>query len=106
MSDELNQSHSSPDRAVSRVVARNILLLRTDHGLTLAQVSDRTAEMSGVRVPPATLSKIERKQARVDVDQLCALARVFGLTPAQMLSPMEITQSSTHLPRYPRRTED
>ena len=105
MSDELNQSHSSPDRAVSRVVARNVLLLRAARGWTLVELSDRT-QSTGFKVPPATLSKIERGDARVDVDQLCALAPVFGMTPGDLLRPMEITHTGTHLPHYPRETGD
>lgn len=101
MPDELIQPHSCPERAVSRIVARNVSLLRADRRWTQTELSDRT-QVLGVRVAKATLSKMERLSARVDVDQLCVLAEVFGRTPAEMLRPMGVATTGTDLPRYPK----
>lgn len=65
-------------------VAANLRQLRRQRGLDLADVVDRLAQ-AGWPIGLNTLSKIERGQRRVDVDDLTALALALDVTPNRLL---------------------
>ena len=60
--------------------------LRKQAGLTIGDVSQRSG------ISPAVLSKLERNQSQAELDTLFRLARVFGLSAADLLA---LTESRT-----------
>ncbi|MFH8737968.1 helix-turn-helix domain-containing protein [Streptomyces sp. NPDC017964] len=69
-----------------RNVRNNVRRLREDRRWSYGEVADRTAR-AGHPIPVLELSGIDAGTRRVDVDELVALARVFGLSPEQLLEP-------------------
>lgn len=67
-----------------RMVAENVRLTREATGLSYAALSSEL-EALGHRIPVLGLRRIEAKARRVDVDDLMALAAVFGVPPIQLL---------------------
>ncbi|HEX2210855.1 MAG TPA: helix-turn-helix transcriptional regulator [Longimicrobium sp.] len=68
------------------VVARNVLRLRMQRGLTQQQL----AQMLGVKQP--RVAQIESASANLQIDTIDRLAAVFGVEPARLLqaeSPSE-----------------
>lgn len=61
-------------------VARNVRLMRTARHLTYAELSDRLGA-AGRPIPVLGLRRLEVGDRRVDVDDLMALASVFGVQP-------------------------
>lgn len=57
--------------------------LRKREGLTIGELSGRSG------ISPAVISKLERNQTRAELETLFRLARVFGLTAADLLSLVE-----------------
>lgn len=70
----------------SLAVAGNLRTIRLGLGLTLQDVADEMTRRLRVMTPSA-VSKIERAERRVDVDDLTALAAVLGVTPTDLLLP-------------------
>ena len=66
--------------------ARNIERLRTELGISQRQLAVRLTEL-GRPVPGTALSKIERGERRVDVDDLVAIALALGVSPSTLLLP-------------------
>jgi transcriptional regulator with XRE-family HTH domain len=90
-----------PQGPTAERVARAVRALRHRLGLDLANVSNRLAEV-GWPIALAQLSKLERGERRVDVDDLTALALVLDVTPARLLldaeadaEPLGLTPSVT-----------
>lgn len=71
----------------SGVVAGNLRKVRLNRGLTLQDVAERLTER-GRTMTTSAVSKIERAERRVDVDDLTALAAVLGVTPTDLLMPV------------------
>lgn len=67
-------------------VAKNIQLIRENRRLTYVELSQLLAE-SGRAIPVLGLRRIERGNRRVDVDDLIALATVFGVRPEALWAP-------------------
>jgi transcriptional regulator with XRE-family HTH domain len=65
-------------------LAENLKRMRFTQRLTTAQLAE---SVSGLGRPmyANTITKIEKLQRRVDVDDLVALAAALGVTPAQLL---------------------
>mgnify|MGYP003774481281 CR=1 FL=1 len=57
--------------------------LRKREGLTIGEVSARSG------ISPAVISKLERNQTHAELETVFRLARVFGLTAADLLSLVE-----------------
>lgn len=96
-------------RPISRLVGRNVQLMRAARGWTLMDLSERIRASGQPGIPLSTISKIERGEGRVDVDQLVGLAAGLDLAPAVLITPLsvssqsrEVTSTGTDLPRYPR----
>ncbi|PPG53754.1 hypothetical protein C5C24_01760 [Rathayibacter sp. AY2B3] len=75
-------------------VARNLKRIRLYAGLTQADVSGMLGRM-GRPVPVASIGKMESGDRRVEVDDLVALAVVFGVTPLALLMPHTRSSNET-----------
>jgi transcriptional regulator with XRE-family HTH domain len=71
------------------IVARNLAELRATRRLTYVDLAARLAA-AGRPIPVLGLSRIERGERRVDVDDLARLAFVFGIS-----NPWTLAQSGT-----------
>jgi transcriptional regulator with XRE-family HTH domain len=69
-------------------VRRNIRRLREQRHWSYREVEERLARI-GRAIPVLAQSAIDTGERRVDVDDLVALAAVFGLTPGKLLEPPE-----------------
>lgn len=67
-------------------VRANVTYLREDQNLTYAELSRRLEDV-GNPIPPLGLRRIEAGERRVHVDDLMALAAVFGAAPSSLLMP-------------------
>ena len=67
-------------------VAANITAVRKRKNLSQGDVAGR-ASLAGRNLPVSTISKIEKLDRRVDVDDLIALALALEVTPAELLAP-------------------
>lgn len=70
----------------SQRVADNVRRLRKARGWSLQDLSDRLAE-SGVEIGVNSLSKLEREQRKIDVDEFAALADVLGVQTDRLRMP-------------------
>ncbi len=67
-------------------VAHNVQQLRHGQNLSLQGLSDRLTDL-GQPISLGQLSKLERRDRRVDVDDLVALAVALGVSPSRLLLP-------------------
>jgi transcriptional regulator with XRE-family HTH domain len=67
-------------------VRRNVRRLREARRWSYREMEERLAR-AGQAIPVLAQSAIDTGKRRVDVDDLVALAAVFGLTPAELLEP-------------------
>lgn len=74
------------------VVASKIRKLRTNRGITTEQLARRMTEL-GRPMFPNTITKIEKAQRRIDVDDLGALASALGVTIGQLVEPPGLCSS-------------
>lgn len=74
-----------PIGEASRIVAANILALRKSHGWPVRLLSQKLAA-AGRPLLASAITKIELGSRRVDVDDLVAFAKAFGVEPASMLT--------------------
>jgi transcriptional regulator with XRE-family HTH domain len=75
-----------PLGSAGQQVAANVRRIREAHRLTYVELSQRLAE-AGRSVAVLGLRRIERGERRVDVDDLIALADVFGVRPEALWEP-------------------
>jgi hypothetical protein len=68
-----------------RGVAANLLRLRTVRGLTCRQLSAKTVE-AGRYIPASGITRMERSERRIDVDDLAALAVALDVPVGHLLS--------------------
>ncbi|MEU8891134.1 helix-turn-helix transcriptional regulator [Streptomyces sp. NPDC048442] len=68
-------------------VAKNIELIRKARQLKQKDVSDRLRE-AGRPMLPTVVSKVERGERRIDVDDLVAFGRALGVPPVLLLYPL------------------
>ena len=80
---------------VGQAVIANVERLRKDRGLSLRALSERLA-VAGRRILPSALHAVSQGTRRIDVDDLAALATVFGVTPAALLAPPGTTETEDH----------
>jgi hypothetical protein len=71
----------------SLIVRTNIRTLREQHRMTYEELSARLIELSHP-IPAPRLQRLEIGDRRIDVDELAAFAKVFAVTPAQLLEPV------------------
>jgi transcriptional regulator with XRE-family HTH domain len=77
-------------------VAANVRALRQARGLDLADLADRMNRL-GQSLSLGGLSKLERGDRRVDVDDLMALAIALDVTPSRLLLPADATEEPAEL---------
>jgi hypothetical protein len=65
---------------------RNVRRLREDRRWSYREMEERLAG-SGRGIPLVELGWIEAGERRVEVDELVALAAIFGVTPMDLLEP-------------------
>ena len=94
MPDEGTSTHP-PIGPVGRAVIANVEALRASRGLSLRDLSARLAE-AGRPIGGTVLHRQSQGRRRVDADDLAALARVLGVTPARLLAPPEIAGAEDH----------
>ncbi|WP_327662453.1 MULTISPECIES: helix-turn-helix domain-containing protein [unclassified Streptomyces] len=68
-------------------VAKNIQLVRKARQLKQSDVSKRL-KAAGRPMLPTVVSKVERGERRIDVDDLVAFGRALGVPPALLLYPL------------------
>lgn len=74
--------------------ARNIERLRTELGMSQRRLAQVLTDL-GRPTPTTALSKIERGERRVDVDDLAAIAVALGVSPTTLLLPPVADASRT-----------
>ena len=72
-----------------RVAANLRELRRRIEGLTVNRMSERLKAEHGVSLQPSGLTRIERGERRVDVDELVAFAILLGVNPSALLLPRD-----------------
>jgi transcriptional regulator with XRE-family HTH domain len=80
---------------VGRNLIEAVKRLRRARGLTYKKLS-AALEGTGRPIFPLGLSRLEKAQRRVDVDELVALAGVFDVTPARLLAPAGVVEAEDH----------
>ncbi|WP_185931266.1 helix-turn-helix domain-containing protein [Streptomyces sp. WAC08401] len=72
-----------------QTVAANIARLRERRGLTTRQLSG-VLERAGRNIPASGITRMEKGERVVTVDELAALAVAFGVSPAALLLPLSL----------------
>lgn len=67
---------------------RNVRRARNARGLSVYRLSELMTK-AGRRINPDAISKLERGERRIDVDDLVALAIVLGVPLASLILPVE-----------------
>jgi transcriptional regulator with XRE-family HTH domain len=81
---------------VGRNLIANVERLRAGRRLTYKRLSELLKD-AGRPIFPLGLSRLEKAERRVDVDELVAFASVFGVDPAELLrDPGEAAQAGDH----------
>jgi transcriptional regulator with XRE-family HTH domain len=103
MTDEQRRARPATQYGpTAATVADNVKRLRERTGMTIYKLSALLRE-AGRPITPAAVGKIERQQRQVNVDDLAALAVIFGVSPSALLlpltpkasDPVEVTGSGT-----------
>ncbi|WP_062189052.1 helix-turn-helix domain-containing protein [Streptomyces sp. AVP053U2] len=103
MTDEQRRARPATQYGpTAETVAFNVKRLRERTGMTIYKLSALLRE-AGRPITPAAVGKIERQQRQVNVDDLAALAVIFGVSPSALLlpltpkasDPVEVTGSGT-----------
>lgn len=71
---------------ISRYVAANLVRLRQERGLSTTRLS-AALEQLGQPIPATGITRIEKRQRRVDTDDLIALALALNVSPLTLLLP-------------------
>jgi transcriptional regulator with XRE-family HTH domain len=69
------------------VVRQNVRTLREQRKMTYVELTE-TLDTLGRPIPVLGLRRLEAGERRVDVDDLIALAEVFGVAPSVLLEPL------------------
>nr|WTB30646.1 helix-turn-helix domain-containing protein [Streptomyces sp. NBC_00830] len=76
--------------------AANIERLRTALGLSQRALAERLTEL-GRPMLTAAISRIERSERRIDVDDLAVFAAALGVSPATLLLPPVADETTVHV---------
>ncbi|MFF3092141.1 helix-turn-helix domain-containing protein [Streptomyces cyaneofuscatus] len=71
---------------ISRQIARNLPTLRKARNLSTTKLSAKLKE-AGRPIPPTGITRIEKGERRVDIDDLAALALALNVSPGALLLP-------------------
>lgn len=78
--------------SASATVAENITRLRKAHGMSYVDLSNG-ANLQGRHLSPLAVRRMEEQERRIDVDDLQAIAIALGVTPGDMMRPLEVSVS-------------
>lgn len=78
-------------------VAQSVRQVREQKRLRYTEIADRIAEI-GRPIPELGLSRVEKGERRVDLDDLVALARALGVPPVWLIFPVGSTEFVELLP--------
>lgn len=88
MTDEQRRARPAAQYGpTAQTVAANVKRLRERTGMTIYKLSALLRE-AGRPITPAAVGKMEREQRQVTVDDLAALAVIFGVSPSALLLPL------------------
>lgn len=88
MTDEQRRARPAAQYGpTAKTVAFNVKRLRERTGMTIYKLSALLRE-AGRPITPAAVGKMEREQRQVTVDDLAALAVIFGVSPSALLLPL------------------
>lgn len=82
-----------PTQYVSASLAR----LRQEQRLTYTEISARLTAL-GQPIPTIGLTRIEKGERRVDIDEVVALAQVFNVPPIMLMFPIGMAEETELLP--------
>lgn len=85
---------------LARQVARAVQRVREDRGVTYAELAERLAD-AGRPIPVLGLSRLERGDRRIDLDELVAIARALRVPPIWLIFPIG-TPGQTDIEVLPR----
>lgn len=89
MSDEARRPRPAAQRGpTSAAVAANVRRVRKGRGLTVYELAEQLT-LSGYAIAASAISKIERGERQVTVDDLVALSCTLGVPPSALLLPMD-----------------
>lgn len=74
--------------ATAAMVAANVQRARKGRGFSIYRLSEELAKL-GHPIAPAAVSKVERQQRQVTVDDLIALAVALHVSPSALLLPLK-----------------
>lgn len=78
---------SVPQGPTAQTVAANVLRCRRARGLSVYALADRL-KAAGRHIGPSAVSKVERGERQVTVDELVALSAILGVSPSALLLPL------------------
>ncbi len=84
--------------ATGRAVMANVQRIRNLRGLTYKQLSDRLEDI-GHPLAVLGLSRLERGERRVDVDDLTALAKALGIGVMDLLGEQDCAACGNQPPK-------
>lgn len=79
--------------AAGQRLAENLRRIRSTRGLTTEQLAGKLVER-GVTINPSSITKIEKQDRRVTVDEMAALANALDVEPVALLRPEGTDASS------------
>ena len=86
MTGERRPRPAVPYGPTGQAVAQNVRRIRGLRGASIYALSDTLREL-GRSISPDAVSKLEKQQRQVTVDDLAALAAALNVTPTQLLDP-------------------
>jgi transcriptional regulator with XRE-family HTH domain len=100
----MTTTHAPPaSEPVGKRIGNTVRRFRHERGMDLRDLEGKLAE-EGHPIKLGQLSKLERGERRVDVDDLVALAIVLNVTPSQLLMPEPPSQGADQVvPLTPQR---
>ncbi|WJV47643.1 helix-turn-helix domain-containing protein [Streptomyces flavofungini] len=89
------EKQKTPLGPAGETLMHNIKRIREGQRLTFVELSERLAETRRP-IPVLGLRRIERGERRVDVDDLFALAHVLGVSPVDLLIPLDLADDEPY----------
>lgn len=103
MSEQQRGRRAIETGPTGKTVAENLARLRKLRGLTTRQLSG-LLERNGRPIPPSGITRMEKAERQVTVDELMALAVALGVSPTTLLLPVNARggKDENGIPQYAR----
>lgn len=88
MSEQQRGRRAIETGPTGKTVGENLARLRQQRGYTTRQLSG-LLERNGRNIPASGITRMEKGERQVTVDELAALAVAFGVSPSALLLPLE-----------------